>query len=74
MVLVWLQNDLRLDDHEALCQANGGAAALLPVYVFDPRDYEKVACLFLSQGAGHLVLQDIAYAGVKCGNAIAYRP
>lgn len=50
-VLVWLQNDLRLDDHEALCQANGGAAALLPVYIFDPRTYEKVACLLVSQGS-----------------------
>ena len=53
-VLVWLQSDLRLDDHEALCQANGGAAALLPVYVFDPRDYEKVTCLVLSLGPMHL--------------------
>ena len=44
-VLVWLQNDLRLDDHEALSQANGGGAVLLPVYVFDPRDFEKVNVL-----------------------------
>ncbi|KAK9826449.1 hypothetical protein WJX81_008075 [Elliptochloris bilobata] len=41
VVMIWLRNDLRLDDNEALALANSGAAALLPVYVFDPRDYKK---------------------------------
>ena len=38
----WVSNDLRMDENEALTAANGGAAALLPVYVFDPCDYQKV--------------------------------
>jgi len=42
-VLMWLRPyDLRLDDNEALIKANSSAVALLPVYVFDPRDFEKV--------------------------------
>lgn len=43
----WVSNDLRTDENEALTAANGGAAALLPVYVFDPRDYQKVPKVLL---------------------------
>ncbi len=42
-MLMWLRpHDLRLDDNEALIKANSSAVALLPVYIFDPSDFEKV--------------------------------
>jgi len=42
-VLMWLRPyDLRLDDNEALIKANSSAVALLPVYICNPRDFEKV--------------------------------
>jgi hypothetical protein len=40
--LLWFRNDLRLHDHEPLAAACAGATSLLPVYVFDPREYGKV--------------------------------
>lgn len=40
--LVWFRNDLRLHDHEPLAAACQGATSVLPVYVFDPREYGKV--------------------------------
>lgn len=40
--LVWFRNDLRLHDHEPLSAACQGATSVLPVYVFDPREYGKV--------------------------------
>ena len=36
--ILWFRRDLRLHDHEAL-RAAAGADELLPVYVFDPREY-----------------------------------
>ncbi|CAI5536239.1 unnamed protein product [Closterium sp. Naga37s-1] len=38
-VVQWVRNDLRLHDNEALAAAHNEAAAVLPVYCFDPRDY-----------------------------------
>eukprot|EP00882_Tetradesmus_deserticola_P011292 GHRQ01011943.1.p2 GENE.GHRQ01011943.1~~GHRQ01011943.1.p2 ORF type:complete len:280 (+),score=83.57 GHRQ01011943.1:292-1131(+) len=40
--LLWFRNDLRLHDHEPLAAACAGATSLLPVYVFDPREFVKV--------------------------------
>lgn len=40
--LVWFRNDLRLHDHEPLAAACAAATSVLPVYVFDPREYGKV--------------------------------
>lgn len=37
--LVWFRNDLRLHDQPALLAAARGAGMLLPVYVFDPRQF-----------------------------------
>eukprot|EP00198_Chlamydomonas_reinhardtii_P003660 XP_001692996.1 CPH-like protein [Chlamydomonas reinhardtii] len=39
--LVWFRNDLRLHDNPALEQACRQSSSVLPVYVFDPRDYGK---------------------------------
>ncbi|CAI7908350.1 unnamed protein product [Closterium sp. NIES-54] len=45
-VVQWVRNDLRLHDNEALAAAHNEAAAVLPVYCFDPRDYGKSASGF----------------------------
>ncbi|MGI9174625.1 MAG: DASH family cryptochrome [Rhodothermales bacterium] len=37
--LVWLRNDLRLHDHEALADAARDADQLIPLYCFDPRQF-----------------------------------
>ncbi|XP_062215641.1 blue-light photoreceptor PHR2-like [Phragmites australis] len=39
--LVWFRADLRLHDHEPLHAAAGASSSLLPVFVFDPRDFGK---------------------------------
>eukprot|EP00899_Mesostigma_viride_P016661 jgi/Mesvir1/24997/Mv16955-RA.1 len=49
-ILVWLRNDLRVHDHEALARANDDASAVMPVFVFDPRDYGKSASGFDKTG------------------------
>lgn len=40
--LVWMRNDLRLHDHEALAAAAAECSCVVPVYCFDPREYGKV--------------------------------
>lgn len=42
--VVWFRNDLRLHDNQALASANAEGTSVLPVYIFDPRDYGKVRC------------------------------
>ncbi|XP_062211219.1 blue-light photoreceptor PHR2-like [Phragmites australis] len=39
--LVWFRADLRIHDHEPLHAAAGASSSLLPVFVFDPRDFGK---------------------------------
>jgi hypothetical protein len=39
--LLWFRNDLRLSDNEALAAANA-ATSLVPVYIFDDREFGKV--------------------------------
>ncbi|URD84966.1 FAD binding domain of DNA photolyase [Musa troglodytarum] len=39
--LVWFRADLRLHDHEALSAANADSLSLLPVFLFDPRDFGR---------------------------------
>ncbi|RWV96638.1 hypothetical protein BHE74_00050478 [Ensete ventricosum] len=39
--LVWFRADLRLHDHEALSAANAASLSLLPVFLFDPRDFGR---------------------------------
>ena len=40
-ILVWFRNDLRLHDNEMLVEAIAKADEILPVYVFDPRHFER---------------------------------
>src|SRR5690554_6158014 len=40
-VLIWFRNDLRIQDNEMLNRANERGEAIVPVYCFDPRYYEK---------------------------------
>ncbi|MEL7171289.1 MAG: deoxyribodipyrimidine photo-lyase, partial [Bacteroidota bacterium] len=49
--LLWLRNDLRLHDHEALVAALEGADRLLAVYCFDPRHFGETRWGFAKTGA-----------------------
>ncbi|WP_353722182.1 deoxyribodipyrimidine photo-lyase [Dyadobacter sp. 676] len=40
-IIYWFRNDLRLKDNQALLSAVGSADEIVPVYVFDPRQFEK---------------------------------
>lgn len=51
-LILWFRNDLRVHDNEALSTASANSSSVLPVYIFDPRDYGKVGAAFFSlQGA-----------------------
>ncbi|MFB6173871.1 MAG: DASH family cryptochrome [Halobacteriales archaeon] len=39
--LVWFRDDLRVGDNPVLADAVAGAAEVVPLYVFDPRDYRE---------------------------------
>ncbi len=41
-VIVWLRNDLRLDDHEPLVRAVATGAPVVPVYCIDPRHFGRL--------------------------------
>jgi len=51
VALLWLRNDLRLHDHEALHQAVRRAPAIVPVYCFDERLFEETPYGFQRCGA-----------------------
>jgi len=40
--LVWFKNDLRLLDNEVLCKAIASCDVILPVYIFDERQFKKL--------------------------------
>ena len=40
-IVVWFRNDLRLHDNEVLEEAILKSDEILPVYIFDPRHFEK---------------------------------
>jgi len=40
-ILIWFRTDLRITDNEALFLAAETGADLLPVYIFDPRNFEQ---------------------------------
>lgn len=50
-IIYWFRNDLRLKDNQALSAAVGSAAEIIPVYVFDPRQFEKTKLGFRRTGA-----------------------
>ena len=49
-VVLWFKNDLRLLDNETLVIASQNCEALLPVYIFDPRFFEKTELGFPKAG------------------------
>lgn len=50
-IIYWFRNDLRLKDNQALFSAVDAADEILPVYVFDPRQFEKTKLGFRRTGA-----------------------
>ncbi len=41
-IIIWFRNDLRLHDNEVLYKANQKASTVIPVYIFDPRNFKKL--------------------------------
>ncbi|MCF2490077.1 DASH family cryptochrome [Dyadobacter sp. CY347] len=60
-IIYWFRNDLRLRDNEALFSAVASASEVIPVYVFDPRQFEKTKLGFRRTGAmrGQFLIQSI---------------
>lgn len=50
-IIYWFRNDLRLHDNEAFLSATQIAQEVVPVYVFDPRQFEKTKFGFRRAGA-----------------------
>ncbi len=50
-IIYWFRNDLRLKDNQALFAAVDAADEIIPVYVFDPRQFEKTKLGFRRTGA-----------------------
>jgi len=50
-IVYWFRNDLRLTDNEALYFATNQAHEIIPVYVFDPRQFEPTRLGFRRTGA-----------------------
>ncbi|MEM7513396.1 MAG: DASH family cryptochrome [Bacteroidota bacterium] len=50
MGLLWLRNDLRLHDHEALSKALGKCEKVVPVYCLDPRHFNETPFGFPKTG------------------------
>lgn len=50
-IIYWFRNDLRLQDNEAFFSATQSAQEVVPVYVFDPRQFEKTKFGFRRAGA-----------------------
>jgi len=50
-IVYWFRNDLRLTDNEALHFATSQAQEVIPVYVFDPRQFETTRLGFRRTGA-----------------------
>jgi deoxyribodipyrimidine photo-lyase len=50
-IIYWFRNDLRLHDNEALFNASKSANEIVPVYVFDLRQFEKTRLGFRRTGA-----------------------
>jgi deoxyribodipyrimidine photo-lyase len=50
-IIVWFRNDLRIHDHEALFRANQANNSVVPIYVFDPRQFIESPLGFQKTGA-----------------------
>ncbi len=51
--IMWFRQDLRLNDNEALFEALNSADFVLPVYVFDPRNFEKTTHFNFDKTSSH---------------------
>lgn len=49
-ILVWFRNDLRLHDNEMLSEAIAKSDEILPVYIFDPRQFAETSFYTLKTG------------------------
>ncbi|KAI0529594.1 hypothetical protein KFK09_002148 [Dendrobium nobile] len=60
--LLWFRCDLRTHDNEALTAASNESLSILPVYLFDPRDYGKSSSGFDKTGPyrATFLLQSVA--------------
>jgi deoxyribodipyrimidine photo-lyase len=61
-ILVWFRNDLRLHDNEMLVEAIAKSDDILPVYIFDPRNFELTPQLTYKSGSirTNFLLQSVA--------------
>ncbi len=61
-ILYWFRNDLRLHDNEGFLKATQKAGELLPVYIFDPRFFEKMPLGFRKTGSvrARFILESVA--------------
>ncbi len=62
MILYWFRNDLRLHDNEGFLKATQKADKVLPVFVFDPRTFEKTSLGFRKTGIyrAQFILESVA--------------
>jgi deoxyribodipyrimidine photo-lyase len=60
-ILVWFRNDLRLHDNEMLVEAIAKSDSILPVYFFDPRQFEQTQYHTLKTGLNRtqFILQSV---------------
>lgn len=49
-ILIWYRNDLRIHDRQAINEALGHKAEIVPVYCFDPRQFETTSFGFPKTG------------------------
>ncbi|WP_432711678.1 DASH family cryptochrome [Pedobacter sp.] len=61
-ILVWFRNDLRLHDNEMLVEAIAKSDQILPVFIFDPRNFEITPHLSYRCGAirAQFLLESVA--------------
>ncbi|BAU14348.1 putative bacterial cryptochrome [Leptolyngbya sp. NIES-3755] len=50
-IIIWHRNDLRVHDHEPLMKAVKSGAKVIPVYIFEPRQFGKTPYGFPKTGA-----------------------
>ena len=77
-VIVWYRNDLRLYDHEAMYNAVGEKAQVIPVYCFDKRQFGETNFGFAKTGAFRAKfllesVQDLKNSLQKLGSSLVVR-
>jgi deoxyribodipyrimidine photo-lyase len=67
-VVVWLRNDLRLDDHEPFHRAAQSGAPVLPVYCVDPRQFGTLPSGAPKTGAfrARFLIESLADLRARC--------